>query len=136
MLVPRCFAQSYIGTKPALLSFSPELSSFYIPQLVCPLTHRLRFDEGIRALELDLDLRNGGRYVIGRIPLVRADALYDILERFLEHDCRLLQTPFGETRPVLLAVSLPSACPTYNCCFCRAHEARSVTFMTRKSPYI
>ena len=78
MLVPLCFAQSNVGTKHALLLFSPVLFSFYILQLVCPLTYRLRFDEGIRALELDLDLRNGGRYVIGRIPLVRADALHDI----------------------------------------------------------
>ena len=80
MLVPLCFAQSNVGTKHALLLFSPVLFSFYILQLVCPLTYRLRFDEGIRALELDLDLRNGGRYVIGRIPLVRADALHDVVK--------------------------------------------------------
>lgn len=99
MLVPLCFAQSNVGTKHALLLFSPVLFSFYILQLVCPLTYRLRFDEGIRALELDLDLRNGGRYVIGRIPLVRADALHDILECFLEHGRRLLQTLFGDICP-------------------------------------
>lgn len=100
MLTPRCFLRSSVGTKPALMLFSLLLSFSHTPQLVCPLTHRLRFDEGIRALELDLDLRDGGRYVIGRIPLVRADALHDILERFFEHNHRLLQIPFGEIRLV------------------------------------
>lgn len=50
-----------------------------------PRTHRLSLDEGIRALELDLDLCDRRRDVIGGISLICADALDDILQSFLKH---------------------------------------------------
>lgn len=103
MLVPLCFLRlaGCRDLNPHCYFLSPAVPSSY-RRWCARETHRLRLDEGIRALELHLDLRNGGRYVIGRIPLVRADALHDILECFLKHDGRLLllQTPFEEIRPL------------------------------------
>lgn len=48
-------------------------------------SHRLRLDEGIRALELHLYLCDCGRDEIGRVTLVRSDSLHHILKCLLKH---------------------------------------------------